>query len=84
MGGAGSEFKCTARVEFMGEILQIDKIITRIKLEDIMPQRDPALDPFDISRVNEATERRKRLVDYIASQIAYSLTEALFNAARSR
>jgi hypothetical protein len=76
------EFEVQARCRFNGEDLWMEKIIARIDLEEVMPPRSAVLDPMDLVRVQQAAERRRRLVDMIAAEFAHTLTEALFKKAR--
>ncbi len=77
------EFECRAQVLYRGQELHLNKIIARFDLEEIMPPRDAISDPFDLHRVQETAERRRRFIDMLASEFAHSLTEALFKQARS-
>lgn len=74
-------FEVQARCRFNGEDLHMNKMLVQFDLEDIMPFRSMALDPSDIVRSQQASERRRRLVDMIAAEFAHSLTEALFKKA---
>lgn len=77
------EFTCEARVRFRGEDLHLNRIIARFDLQEILPPRNPPMDPMDLSLVQQASERRRRFVDMIAAEFAHTLTEALFKRAGS-
>lgn len=72
------EFRCEARCSFGGKELNLNKIIAKIDIEEITPSRNPVFDPSDVWRNQERLERRKRLVDMIASEFAHALTDALY------
>lgn len=72
------EFVCEARVRFRGKDLALDRIVSRIDLEGMLPPRG-LTGPFDYPRVVKASERRKRFVDMLASEFAHALTEALYS-----
>lgn len=76
------EFRCEARVTFMGEELHLNKILARFAVEDIMPPRGLVLDPFDLVRVQENAERRRRFIDMVAAEFGHALTEAIFKHVR--
>lgn len=76
------EFTCRAIVTFQGRELHLNKIVSRIDLAEIAPPRGPILDPADIHHATEASERRRRFIDFLAAEFAHSLTEALFDQSR--
>ena len=73
-----SDFECDARVRYQGGVLALNKIISEIDIEDIMPSRNPISDPFEFNYLNQKSERRRRFVDMIAAEFAQALTEALY------
>ena len=77
------EFVCEARVRFRGKDLALNKIIARVVLEDIMPVRG-VVDEFDMMRLSQGDERRRRFVDMISAEFAHALTEALFEMGEQR
>lgn len=72
------EFVCEARVRFRGRDLALDKIISRINLDEIVPMQGPA-NPFDYNLYQQNAERRKRFIDMVASEFAHALTQALYS-----
>lgn len=70
--------KVRIEVEFEGECLHLDKVVSELTLEDIIPSKYPAMDPGDLFRRQETLERRRRFVDMLSGNIAHSITEGLF------
>jgi hypothetical protein len=71
-----NELKCSVRIDYRGEQLAFDHIISRIDLDSITPPRMP-LNPMDYADFQINAERRKRMVDMLSSDIAHALTNAL-------
>ena len=74
------EFICEARVRFRGKDLALDKIISRVDLGEIIPERGP-IDSIHYMDHQQKLERRKRFIDMVTSEFAHALTEALFSEA---
>jgi hypothetical protein len=72
------EFTCEASVMWRGKKLAMNKIVSRISLDDIMPTNTPFLHPADAIDFMRRDERRKRFVDMIAAEFAHALTEAIY------
>jgi len=74
------EFICEARVRFNGKDLALNKIVSHIVLDDIVPTSSPLLYPTNAVDTMHRDERRQRFVDMISAEFAHALTEALFKA----
>ena len=70
------QLECETRIRIRGKTLTINKIIAEVQLFDLMPPK--ILDPVLLIAYNEKTERRDKMIDLIAAQIAYSINEAIY------
>lgn len=57
--------------------LALNNVITRLDLYDIRPVEGP-IEMAYLHDAKQSRERRKRLVDLLASNFAHAITEALF------
>ena len=78
------EFTCQARVMWRGKELHLNKIVAQIDLDEIIPEKfiPPNPTPHDLYAINVRDERRRRFVDFISSEFAHALTEALFKGSK--
>lgn len=63
------------------ENLQLDQIMLEFDLYDIRPD-DALVSPAEYLIVANRSERRRRLVDALSSNMAHAITEGLFKLGR--
>lgn len=71
------EFTCEVRVRFRGKDLALNKIVSRVELEDMLPVKGP-VDPLNFGDIYKRQERRQRFIDMVSAQIATAMTDGLY------
>ena len=74
------EFMCRTVVTFRGRELVLNRIVSHVNLEQMIPPREPAFSPQDFVEVMYRKEQRDRFINMLSGEIAHALTEALFKS----
>lgn len=83
------ELECRVSIRFdgFGEPIELNlnRLVSQIDLDEILPPRDLSrIGSFEVLDVQQRSERQQRFIDFISSDIAHALTEALFEKAKNQ